>query len=83
MLTQDEMSSLLFPSHDSNAQISIQDLRMIFEGLDVPSPKSLLIARYLIEPPMQGEVILNEQAKSTQGEIVRELKELIGHYRLY
>ena len=56
---------------------------MIFESQGISGSKSLLMARYLIEPPSQGELILNEQAQSTQGEIIRELKETIGVYRLY
>ena len=43
----------------------------------------MLMARYLVEPPSQGEVVFNDKALSTQGEIIRELKETIGHYRLY
>ena len=54
-----------------------------FENLGVSASKSMLLARYLIEPPTQGEVVFNDQAESTQGEIIRELKETIGHYKLY
>ena len=85
-LSQDQIGNLLYGSEmvsDMNHQISISDLRAIFENLGISGQKSMLIARYLIEPPSNGDVILNENAKSTKGEIARELKELIGHYRLY
>ena len=54
------MKDLLFADYDPNAQISISELKAIFEKLEIPATKALLVARYLIEPPMNGEVMLNE-----------------------
>ena len=41
------------------------------------------MARYLIEPLNQQEVVYNENLKQTQAEIVATLKELVGYYNLY
>jgi hypothetical protein len=46
-------------------EISIADLKVKFESLGVKAPKSLLIARYLVEPQKGGEVIFSEQTLST------------------
>ena len=82
-ITMDNIHQLIFNDLDLNEQVSIAELRDGFIDLGIPVSKALLMARYLIEPPTQGEVMFNEQAMSTQGEIVRELREIIGHYRLF
>ena len=82
-ITMDNIHKLIFNDLDLNEQVSIAELRDGFIDLGIPVSKALLMARYLIEPPTQGEVMFNEQAMSTQGEIVRELREIIGHYRLF
>ena len=37
-----------------------------FESLGVKAPKSLLIARYIVEPKSGGEVVFNEASTCTQ-----------------
>jgi len=49
----------------------------------VPAKKGLLLARYLIEPLNQVEIVYNENAKSAQSEILTMLQGLIGDYMLY
>ena len=63
--------------------MTINELRQKFEGLGVQSKKSTQLARYLIEPPSSGEIIFNEQQKSSAGDIVSKLQKLIGPYHLY
>ena len=59
-LVSHNMAPLLFDAQDSDAEISINELRSKFEGLGVQSKKSSQLARYLIEPPSSGEIIFNE-----------------------
>ena len=54
-----------------------------FEKLGVDEKKSQLLARYLVEPQNQVEVIYNENAKATQQEVIEILSDTIGHYFLY
>lgn len=54
-----------------------------FDSLGVPAKKGQLLARYLIEPLNQSEIVYNENVKSSQVEILSVLKDLIGHYKLY
>ena len=82
-LTHDNMGQLIFSEGNEDDQISIADLSGRFENLGINPSKAMLMARFLIEPPSQGEVVYNEKAVSTQGEILIEFKKTIGHYRLY
>ena len=56
------MAPLLFDEqrYDSDAEVTINELRQKFEGLGLNSKKSTQLARFLIEPPSQGEIIFNE-----------------------
>ena len=60
------MAPLFFDTNnfDPDAEITINDLRGKFEGLGLQSKKSTQLARYLIEPPSQGEIIFNESLKA-------------------
>lgn len=49
-LTSQAIKGLLFSPYKEGMEISIADLKVKFESLGVKAPKSLLIARYLIEP---------------------------------
>lgn len=49
-LTSQAIKGLLFSPYKEGTEISIADLKVKFESLGVKAPKSLLIARYLIEP---------------------------------
>lgn len=49
-LTSQSIKGLLFSPYKEGVEISIADLKVKFESLGVKAPKSLLIARYLIEP---------------------------------
>ncbi len=63
--------------------MSITDLKLKFESLGVKAPKSLLIARYLVEPRQAAEVVFDEQTTNTQKSIVDSLYELVGPYKIY
>ena len=69
------MAPLLFDEqrYDPDSEVTINELRQKFEGLGVQSKKSTQLARYLIEPPSSGEIIFNEQQKSSAGDIVSKL----------
>lgn len=79
----DDISKLFFKSTREDTEISIIDLKGKFDALGVPAKKGGLLARYLIEPLNQAEIVYNENAKSTQSEIILVLKDLIGDYKLY
>jgi hypothetical protein len=64
-LTSQAIKGLLFSPYKEGMEISIADLKVKFESLGVKAPKSLLIARYLVEPQKGGEVIFSEQTLST------------------
>ena len=45
--------------------------------------KSTQLARFLIEPPNSGEIIYNENLKTSSQSILLKLQNLIGSYHLY
>lgn len=82
-LTSQAIKGLLFNPYKEAMEISISDLKVKFESLGVKAPKSLLITRYLIEPQKGGEVVFSENTVSTQKNIVDQLYELVGPYKIY
>lgn len=70
-------------SDDLTKQISIIELKQKFEDLGILGKKSTQLARFLIEPPSQGEIIYNELAKASVSDIIAKLQKLIGPYHLY
>jgi hypothetical protein len=60
--------------------VSIKSLQDIFEHNGLNEKHSLLIARYLIEPKDQKEVVFNEQLSKGQGQIIDGIRNEIGHY---
>jgi hypothetical protein len=72
-----------FAKQASNSEVSILELKSKFDALGVAAKKGLLLARYLIEPLNQVEIVYNENAKSAQSEIIAVLRDLIGDYKLY
>lgn len=74
---------LFFEPYVPEQEVSILQLKSKFEKLGVDEKKSQLLARYLVEPQNQVEVIYNENAKATQQEVIEILNETIGHYFLY
>lgn len=82
-LTSQAIKGLLFNPYKEAMEISISDLKVKFESLGVKAPKSLLITRYLIEPQKGGEVVFSESTVSTQKNIVDQLYDLVGPYKIY
>ena len=82
-LTSQAIKGLLFNPYKEAMEISISDLKVKFESLGVKAPKSLLITRYLIEPQKGGEVVFSENTVSTQKNIVDQLYDLVGPYKIY
>lgn len=82
-LTSQAIKGLLFNPFKEAMEISISDLKVKFESLGVKAPKSLLITRYLIEPQKGGEVVFSENTVSTQKNIVDQLYDLVGPYKIY
>lgn len=74
---------LFFEPYVPEQEVSILQLKSKFEKLGVDEKKSQLLARYLVEPHNQVEVIYNENAKATQQEVIEILNDTIGHYFLY
>ena len=74
---------LFFEPYVPEQEVSILQLKSKFEKLGVDEKKSQLLARYLVEPQNQVEVIYNENAKATQQEVIEILNDTIGHYFLY
>jgi hypothetical protein len=60
-----KIAPLFFVPFAANKEVSISELKAKFDGLGVPAKKGVLLARYLIEPLNQAEVVYNENAKST------------------
>lgn len=56
---------------------------MIFEALNLPQKKALLIARYLVETQNQGEFIYNEHLTVKISEALVSMVDLIGEYSLF
>lgn len=63
--------------------MSISDLKLKFESLGVKAQKALLLARYIVEPKTGGDVVLNENAKSTYKNVISTLLAFIGNYFIY
>lgn len=78
-----DIARLFFKSSRHDTEVSIIELKSKFDALGVPAKKGGLLARYLIEPLNQAEIVYNENAKLTQSEIILVLKDLIGDYKLY
>lgn len=55
---------------DLDQEISIYELRLKFESLGLQSKKSTQLARYLVEPPSQGEIIANDNLKALNREVL-------------
>ena len=64
-------------------EVSILQLKSKFETLGIDEKRSQSLARYLVEPQNQSEIIYNENAKATQKEVIDMLNGIIGHYFLY
>ena len=65
-LVPEKMAPLVFQDgdYDPNQEISISDLRQKFEALGITVKKGNLLARFLIEPPNQSEIIYNENLRA-------------------
>lgn len=61
----------------------MKSLRDIFETNGIPDKKSLLLARYIIEPQKEKELVLSEDISMSQKMIIAGLEGLIGHYKIY
>jgi len=74
---------LFFEPYIPKQEVSILQLKSKFETLGVDEKRSQSLARYLVEPQNQTEIIYNENAKATQKEVIEMLQGIIGHYFLY
>jgi len=78
------MEALLFGQEmNLDEMVSIAELRQVFEALNLPQKKALLVARYLVETPSQGEFAFNENLTVNIGEALVSLVKLVGEYSLY
>ena len=79
----DNMAPLLFDNVDRSDEISTNELKQKLEALGLGNKKSMQAARYLVEPPAHGEIIFNENLKTTCQNVISKLQALIGQYHLY
>ena len=82
-LPASHIEPLFFEPYVPDQEVSILQLKSKFEKLGVDEKKSQLLARYLVEPQNQVEVIYNENNKASQQEVIEILNDTIGHYFLY
>lgn len=78
------MEVLVFGLQEETPEdVSIAELREIFQSLGLTTKRSNTLARYLIEKPGQGDIIFNENLKSAVEDVLQKLSDLIGEYSLY
>ena len=83
-LQSDSMSPLLFAEdYDPSEELTIVELRQKFESLGIQAKRSTLMARFLIEPSSQGEIIYNENLRASKRDVLLSLQRLIGPYHLF
>lgn len=78
------MEMLLF-GEDTNLEedFTIAELRQVFENLNLPQKKALLVARYLAETPAKSDFIFNENLSIKLQDALENLQKLIGEYSLF
>ena len=76
------VTQLILQTDDYNMQtpITIGELRQKFEKLSIDMKKSTQLARFLIEPPGQTDIIFNENQKLQLLRVMMNLQKLIGQY---
>lgn len=64
--------------------MTVKELMDHFEShWGITVKKSLLLARYVIEPQDQSEVVFSEDNSKKQWQIVEKFKLLLGNYQVY
>jgi hypothetical protein len=64
--------------------MTVKELMEHFEShFGITVKKSLLLARYVIEPQDQSEVVFSEDNSKKQWQIVEKFKPLLGNYQIY
>ena len=81
----DALAPLLFEGTEIAAddELSIDEMKTVFEHVGLSAKKSTLVARYLIEPESQDDILYNESMRADVSQILLKLKELVGEYCLY
>ena len=82
-LPSTHIDPLFFEPFIPQQEVSILQLKSKFETLGIDEKRSQSLARYLVEPQNQNEIIYNENAKATQKEVIDLLNGIIGQYFLY
>lgn len=78
------MALLILNDEDlQSEQITINELTSKFQALGVNIKKSVQLARFLIEPPSETDIIFNENLKDDVQSVIDKLQKLIGFYYLY
>jgi len=83
------MNDLFFPQIDNSEEfdgdedVSIEELKSLFEQLGIQTQKSQWLARYIVEPQSGAEIVLNEALTCTKDQALAQLAELIGPYEIY
>lgn len=57
-----QLKDFFFKPFSADTQVSIKTLRDIFETNGIPEKKCLILARYIIEPSKDKEVVFSEDA---------------------
>ena len=78
-----QIKDYFFKPFNGDQEVSIQALRNIFESNGLQEGKAMMLARYIVEPKTHSMVSYNEEAGTTQREVVEVLQQQIGQYPLY
>ena len=78
------MQNLFFPKcKDLEEDVCQADLKSKFESLGIKPEKAQMLARFIVEPKLGGEVVINDFANCAKKEAIDVLYDLIGPYKVY
>lgn len=75
-----QVKDFFFKPYQSDAQVSIAELQEIFDNNGIDEKKSLLLARYLVEPRGSAQLVFDASLSRTQREVVTLLQDMVGAY---
>ncbi len=59
------MKDFFFKPYQADSNITIKSLSEIFDSNGIPAAKSLLLARYLVEPQKGGKIVYNQDLSAS------------------
>ncbi|CDW75040.1 UNKNOWN [Stylonychia lemnae] len=79
----EQLKDFFFKPYQPENDVSIKFLSEIFDSNGIEDKQSLLLARYLIEPSDQSQVIYDVELSKKQKLIVTSLSKMIGQYQIF